>query len=353
MNKQFRRGLVVGKFSPLHHGHELVIRRALDLCDEVVIISFLNPEFPGCDAARRGKWLAELFPSTRRLIANDELLRALRPAEFQQIPSGDDDELTHRRFVGFLCLRALGAPVDAVFTSETYGEGFAAELTRYFREHAGCESQVAHVLVDGDRTQVPISGTQVRRDVHAYREYLSPIVYTSFVKKVCILGGESSGKSTLAAALAARFGTVHVEEYGRELWERNGGTLVFSDMLHIAETQVNREEEALLNAFRFLFCDTSPLTTLFYSRHMFGRSDVALERLAERSYDLVVLCSPDIPFVQDGTRQPDTFREDQHRWYLQELQRRSISYLRVTGNLEQRLHQVSQSMQNVTLGDLL
>src|SRR5436190_7066726 len=53
MSKRFRRGLVVGKFAPLHRGHELVIRRASDACEEVVIISYCKPEFAGCDAERR------------------------------------------------------------------------------------------------------------------------------------------------------------------------------------------------------------------------------------------------------------------------------------------------------------
>ena len=73
--KPFECGLVLGKFSPLHRGHELVIRRAFEMCREVVIISYSKPELPGCEAATREKWLAELFPNARRLVVTEEWLR--------------------------------------------------------------------------------------------------------------------------------------------------------------------------------------------------------------------------------------------------------------------------------------
>jgi hypothetical protein len=138
--------------------------------------------------------------------------------------------------------------VDAVFTSEDYGDAFAAELTRCFRERSPGLPAVQHVSVDRERRSVPISGTILRRNIHAHREWLSPQVYASFVQRVCLLGGESSGKSTLAEALAREFQTAQVAEFGRELWEAKSGELALDDMRHIAEVQVRREEEASLRA---------------------------------------------------------------------------------------------------------
>ncbi|HKS16157.1 MAG TPA: AAA family ATPase, partial [Planctomycetota bacterium] len=306
MTRKFGRGLIVGKFSPLHRGHEAIIATALESCDEVCLVSYANPELPGCDVARREQWVSELFPKVRHL--------ALGPRE---VPPDDEDATTHRRFCGSLCLRKLGGPVDAVFTGEDYGDAFAAELTRYFREHGTYAGSVVHVRVD--RAAAAISGTLLRRDIHGRRDWLSPAVYASFVRRVCLLGGESTGKSTLAKTLAREFNTVHAAEYGRELWELKGGMLDFDDLERIGRTQVEREESAARTAFRFLFCDSSPLTTLFYSRHLFGRATRDLERLAERPYDVTILCAPDFPFVQDGTRQPEAFRTHQHEWYVEEL----------------------------------
>ena len=73
MSKRFKRGLVVGKFSPLHRGHELIVNRAIEDCHEVILLCYSKPEFPGCDAGLRQRWLSALFPSTRSLVVTDEL----------------------------------------------------------------------------------------------------------------------------------------------------------------------------------------------------------------------------------------------------------------------------------------
>ncbi len=166
---------------------------------------------------------------------------------------------------------------------------------------------------------------------------------------ICLLGGESSGKSTLAESLAKYFGTVHVPEYGRELWETRAGVLHFADMRQIAEHQVAREEQAARQAVRYLFCDTSPLTTLFYSQFLFNQVDPVLEDMASRAYDLVVLCEPDFAFVQDGTRQEASFRVQQHAWYRQELSRRGISYLPVTGSVPERVAMVAAALEKLPM----
>lgn len=346
MSKRFQRGLVVGKFSPLHRGHELVIRRAFDCCEEVVIISYCKPEFTGCHAARRHSWLSKLFPAARILVPTDASLAELsmNGHAFRELPTNDASGTTQRRFCGFLCTNILGVTVDAVFTSEDYGDKFARELTSYFREQDSNIAEVQHVLLDPRRTIMPVSGTLLREDVHGNRQWLSPEVYGSFVQRVCLLGGESSGKSTLAESLAHEFGTLHVREYGRDLWEAKNGVLVLDDMIRIACRQTAMEDEAAGRADRFLFCDTSPLTTLFYSRHLFGRAEPELEQLANRSYDLFVLCAPDFPFIQDGTRQPESFRTHQHEWYLRELEARGISYLLASGSVAERVRIIKRAL---------
>lgn len=323
--KQFKTGLVVGKFSPLHLGHELLIQRAMDACDTTFIISYSLPELPGCEAHKREQWLRARFPDAVVLVVDKD------------VPHNDDDSLIHRRFCASLCMDVLGTTVEAVFTSEDYGDGFALELSQFFTARTGRPHMVRHVNVDQARRAVPVSGTMARSDPHAHRRFLSDVVYASFVDRVCILGGESSGKTTLAAALAERLGTAWVPEYGRELWVAQDGVLSYEDMARIGRTQLQREVEARLQAKRFLFCDTSPLTTLFYSREMFGRADPALEAMADAPYEHFLLCAPDFDFIQDGTRRDVDFRQQQHVWYLDQLSRRELPYVLLTGPLEQRI----------------
>ncbi len=144
---------------------------------------------------------------------------------------------------------------------------------------------------------------------------MSPEVAAAFVRRVVLLGGESSGKTTLAAALAAHFQTIWVHEYGRELWEQQHGSMSEADLLKVGYEQIRREDEALSSANGYLFCDTSPLTTAGYGLWMFGRIQPELARLAARQYDATILCKPDFPFVQDGSRREAAFRDQQHAWY--------------------------------------
>lgn len=336
----YQRGLVVGKFCPLHLGHELLIQRAADACAALLVVSYTKPEFPGLEPARREGWLRARFPQAQVVVLDDARLATLcaaRGVPARTLPHNDDDGDDHRHFMGWLCWTVLDLPVDAVFSSEDYGPGFAQVLQQHYAPGA-----VAHVSVDQARNRVPVSGTLVRQDPQAHRAFLSPEVRASFVQRVCVLGGESSGKTTLAQALAAHCGTGWVAEYGRELWESQDGVLHYDDLLKIGREQLRREAIAAGQARRWLFCDTSPLTTYFYCVEMFGKAEAELLELAGHGYDLVVLCAPDFPFIQDGTRRDDGFRARQHAWYQTELTRRGIAFINVCGTVADRVGQVAQ-----------
>jgi len=140
--------------------------------------------------------------------------------------------------------------------------------------------------------------------------------------------------------LAAHCGTAWVPEYGRELWENQCGQLSEQDLLKIAHEQIRREEDGLRLAQRYLFCDTSPLTTLGYSHWMFGKVHPELSLLARRPYDAMVVCSSDFPFVQDGTRRDETFRWQQQTWYQEQAAVMECPTLEAAGSVPERVSQV-------------
>jgi len=342
--KAFRRGLVVGKFCPLHRGHMALIDAALAACDTVLVLAYAKPGFPGYGPALRDAWIAQLYPQVQRLVVDEASLprlcreRGIDPLPF---PADDAADAVQRAFAAWLCFDVCGVEADAVFTSEEYGGGFAAALTRYLQARTGRARTVTHVCVDPARTRIPVSGTAIRRDPHAQRSFLDPRVYAHFVERICLLGGESSGKTTLAAALAGHLGTVWVPEVGRTRWEEQGGRLDYADMRTIAEDQLALEDRLALGARRWLVCDGSALTTAFYSEHDYGAVDPAVRALAARPYAHIFVCAPDFPFVQDGTRRDAAFRDTQHRWYLDKLNSMGIRFTVLHGPLAARLAQAS------------
>ncbi|KAF0811592.1 Trifunctional NAD biosynthesis/regulator protein NadR [Andreprevotia sp. IGB-42] len=342
MMTRFRYGLVVGKFAPLHAGHERLLHAAQAQCEQLFIISYTLPEFAGHEPERREQWLAARFPAATRLVVTTGKVLQWRAAglQIEPFPHNDAPDDVHRHFVAQLCLHVLHNTMDAVFTGEDYGDGFAAVLAADFSQHLRAPHAVAHVYLPRPQAPDRVSGTLLRQDIHAHRQHLAPEVYGDFIGRICLLGGESSGKSTLSAALAVHLGTTYVAEYGRTLWEEKAGDLRYEDLLLIAQTQIRHEEAASRRAHRYVVCDTSPLTTLFYCLHYFGQAEAALFELALRPYALVVLCAADFPFVQDGTRQGDAFRQLQHAWYQRELAERGIPYVQVTGDVASRLAQL-------------
>lgn len=130
MSRRFHRGLVVGKFAPLHRGRGLLIDQAREACDDVLILSYSKPEFPGSFPDERRSWLAALYPTLTSLVVDDAWLAELSPTgfPFKRLPENSDGADVHRRFCAALCQAAGGPLPDAVFTSESYGAGFARTL---------------------------------------------------------------------------------------------------------------------------------------------------------------------------------------------------------------------------------
>lgn len=166
---------------------------------------------------------------------------------------------------------------------------------------------------------------------------------TTAVSRVAILGAESTGKSTLAAALAAHYGTVWVPETLRDFVEAQGRTPREGEQFSIAVAQVAREEQAIGQARSFLFCDTTPLMTALYSRFYFGRIDARLEELAARhAYDYTIVTMPDSPWVPDGLmRESPQVRQTVHEQLLYMLAARATPYLLVDGNVVERVRRIS------------
>ena len=327
----YQTGLVVGKFCPLHRGHERVLQVAKAASQRLVVISYTSEDY-GYSADLRAEWLEEIIGGPNVLIVVLD----------GEVPKDDAPAIEHRTFCAST-LEQLRVPVDAVFSSETYGEGFAMFLS----ERWGY--RVENRQVDPLREEFPISGTDLRADPNLWDHFTSPIVRQHRSQRVLFIGGESTGKTTIASALSAITGYPWVPEYGRQLYAEKNGNLEFEDYSLIGRTQVHLEEAATAKLPRYVFCDTSPLVTKFYSREWEKRVSRELEELAERKYHHVYFCDRE-QYVDDGTRSGIQFAMLQDSFYLSELSRMNVQYKYLFGTVEERIERVLKDLR-ITLKD--
>jgi NadR type nicotinamide-nucleotide adenylyltransferase len=168
-------------------------------------------------------------------------------------------------------------------------------------------------------------------------DYLPRCVRPWFARRVCVFGPESTGKTTLAEALARHHRTVAVPEHARAHLMLRHALVTFPDLALIARRQVASEEALARSCNRLLVADTDALTTRLWSEALFGRVDDAVAELARAArYDLTLLCDVDVPWVADPLRYlPD----DRERFFarcqqaLEELGRR---YVVIRGSWDER-----------------
>ncbi len=315
-------GLVVGKFYPPHRGHKHLIDTARRQVDRLIVVLPHHPsqKIPG---ELRKAWLEEIHPDCEIHLVPDEL---------------DNDSKQWADWT----LQYLGRSPDVVFTSEDYGEPFAGFMN--------CR----HVMVDRERLAVPVSGTQVRRAPLDHLDFLEPCVRAYFVKRVVLIGAESTGKTTLAAALAEQFNTNWVPEYGREYWEKKVAGLSMTgplpaftsdEFVHIAAEQQRRENLAARSANRVLLADTNAFATGTWHERYKGSRSAEVDAIGRRDrVDLYLLAEPDFPFVQDGFRDGEAIRMGMHANFAKQLDAGSVRVLRISGSPEERMSRATQAV---------
>jgi HTH-type transcriptional repressor of NAD biosynthesis genes len=196
-----------------------------------------------------------------------------------------------------------------------------------------------HVSVDPDRRRFPISGTAVRAAAWRYGDYLAPCVRAWYVRRICVLGAESTGTTTLARELADRYRCPLVPEYGRTFCEQkrlaHASTIGWrsEDFVHIARQQQADEDAAARQAWPLLICDTDALaTSIWHERYLCTVSPEVAALAASRSYTLYILTGGDIPFVQDGTRDGEHLRGWMTNRFRHALAVRSEPWIEVRGS---------------------
>lgn len=159
------------------------------------------------------------------------------------------------------------------------------------------------------------------------------------VKKVCVFGPESTGKSTLCQHLAAHYQTVYVPEYARTYLEVAQRDYRLSDVVSVAQGQLASERAHESRANRVLFCDTDLLTTKIWSEWLFGECDPwVLQAIAEEHHDLYLFMCVDVPWVDDDVRYLPNDRLNFEQKCEEELRKAERPYVKISGDWDQRFN---------------
>ena len=164
--------------------------------------------------------------------------------------------------------------------------------------------------------------------------------------RIAILGPESTGKSTLAQALASHFGYALVPEYARTYVEQLHRAYTIDDVLTIARHQVDE----LADTRPDIIYDTEMIITKVWLEHKYGTCPAWVDEAIQRyPMDLYLLCYPDIAWEADPTRENPHLREALFERYEQEIQRTHVPYIIVRG----RVRELLLKEQTKSISDLL
>lgn len=305
-------GLIVGKFYPFHNGHKHVIDTALGTCTKVyVIVCWIQGQSPSGKC--RIDWIKETYKNDERVVVCE--------CEYDETYDVNDSELWAN-----ISKKIVNDTIDTAFTSEEYGEKFSKYL--------GAQ----HVSVDLQRTVVPISGTKLRANPCKYLEYVPPVVRGFYTKKIVLVGAESTGKTTFCEKLAKHYNTSWVAEYGRELtikkYDAGDTNWNLADFITVATTQSKMENESVMSANKYLFCDTDAFATYIWCWRYLGLWSKEVEEIytsSMRPADLYILMDVNTDFVQDGYRDGAAIRNDMHQQFIEHLKKHGYPWVLITG----------------------
>ncbi len=173
------------------------------------------------------------------------------------------------------------------------------------------------------------------------------------MKKIVIIGPESTGKSTLSEQLAKHYSTSWVPEFAREYLMQHGAGYTYDDLLTIAKSQLALEEsyiEKAAPASKLLFIDTDQYVMKVWCEFVFGKCHRwILDQITKRKYDLYLLCNIDLPWTHDALREyPDLApRQELYAIYKDILTNQPVPWVEISGNYDERLQKAIQAVNDL------
>jgi HTH-type transcriptional regulator, transcriptional repressor of NAD biosynthesis genes len=304
-------GLVFGKFMPLHNGHLALIDFAASHCDKLYVILCYTAKEP-IDGLTRKEWLS------KSLNAYSNVTLITFPYDETILPNTSVSS-REASAVWAIAFKQLVPDVTVVFTSEKYGD--------YIAEYMN----IRHLMFDEHRLNIPVSANTIRKNPFRYWNMIADAAKPFFVKKVAIIGTESTGKTIMTERLAAYFNTSFVPEMAREIIEETESCTI-DHLYQVASLHATTILEKLAGTNKILFSDTEILITSSYSEFLFGHTlQVEPWIMAANKFDLYLFLEPDCEYIQDGTRLSREKREELSRHHKQFFSKAGIDYISISG----------------------
>lgn len=332
---RYKVGMYGGSFDPLHLGHISDIIKAAAVCEELYVMISWCEGRESTSKELRYRWILNCtrhLPNVKIITVEDKAV------------SKEEYNTDYYWEKGARDIKdAIGKPIDAVFCGSDY-----LGTNRF--ESLYCPESV---VIYYDREEVPISSTEIREWASAHWDYLPEVCKDYYARKVLVVGGESTGKSTLVQNLALAYNTNFVAEYGRVTSDYAGGEdfMIADDLYENLLRQKINIMDAAKKSNRILFVDTDAITTLFYSRFLLQdqKQIEVCEKLAAAinditQWDLILFLEPDVEFVQDGTRN-ETIHANREKYSEQiklALRENNLKYYSLSGDYLDRFETAKQ-----------
>lgn len=299
-----KHGFVLGKFYPPHLGHAQLIEfgalfmknsplvKKEGYCLHVLVATLPSDSIPG---ELRFDWLKKHFEGSGLNITFHFLDKKLPqypeedPVNFWDIWRSEIYSATKvNKF-------------DYLFASDGYAHRLAQCLDCQF------------IPCDMTREHVSVSATRIRLSPFQNWFHLLPEARKYFLKRICIVGAESTGKTTICKHLADHYNTVWVPEYARGYFDEkklNINGFPYEELDNFALGQLASEVALEKKARRFLFKDTDTIITRMYSKIYFGKHSDLVEMMVQEDHaDLYIVMMPTIDWVNDGQRNLPNYRD--------------------------------------------
>jgi HTH-type transcriptional repressor of NAD biosynthesis genes len=329
MKNLYKTGLVLGKFMPPHKGHQFLFQFADQYCEQLtIVVDCLDGQT--LDPLIRRDWVAQIMPHANVVALTNNM------------PQNPEDIENFWVIWKEALITANGGKPDVLIASSDYGWKLSQVLECDF------------IPCDISRVSIPISATEIRDNPMKYWDYLIDPAKPYFMKKICFVGPESTGKTTISQLMAKEYKTVYVPEYAASVINQQNGNFFSHNVEQVAIAQTRTETALTHMANKIMMCDTDVITTMVWSEILFGSYPPVLDSLIKNNhYDMTFLFSPDVPWIDDSHRKVLQNSENSETRMLffnkikAKLEFYDREYIVVSGNYVNRQNIVKEQIDNV------